>query len=145
MKSFQCTPCPLIGRLLISAIFILSGSQKIFSWSETADHMQSEGMVLVPVLLAGAIACEIAGGVSVLFGIWARFGAALLILFLIPTTLIFHDFWAYQDQEQRQQMIHFMKNLAIMGGLFYVFSFGAGSYAVDRRPAEEQSARTVAR
>jgi len=58
--------------------------------------------------------------VALLTGFQARWGALALAAFLIPITLIFHNFWAFQGQEQQMQMVHFLKNLAIMGGLFQV-------------------------
>jgi len=94
--------------------------------------MADKGMPAVPVFLVGAILCEIGGGLSLLLGCKARLGALLLFLFLIPTTLVFHNFWDYQGAEQKMQMINFMKNLAIMGGLALVVGFGPGPISVDR-------------
>lgn len=125
--------CPLLGRVLLSAIFIMSGVHKVLKWNETSEQMTNEGMVWVPLFLVGAIVFEICGGLSVLLGSWARLGATMLILFLVPTTLIFHDFWTYGGQEQQTQMTHFMKNVAIMGGLMLVLGFGAGPISVDNR------------
>ena len=110
------------GRLLLSAIFLLSGSGKIMDWSGTAAHMRAEGMPLVPLLLVGAILFELVGGFSLLFAWKPKLGAWLLFLYLIPTTLIFHDFWAFGGAERMNQMIHFLKNLTIMGGLLIVAS-----------------------
>ena len=93
--------------------------------------MTSEGMVMVPVFLVGAILSELCGGLSILLGWWTRVGATLLIVFLIPTTLIFHDFWTYEGAQQQMQMIHFMKNLAILGGLFVLLSVGGGPWSID--------------
>ncbi len=122
----------VIGRFLLSLIFIMSGMGKLFDWSGTAAYMQSEGMVAIPFFLTMAILFEVLGGLSILLGFKARWGALALIVFLIPTTLIFHDFWTYDDPQMRQlQMINFMKNLAIMGGLFLVFSLGPGSLSLD--------------
>lgn len=131
------------GRLLLSLIFVMSGVHKIMAWSDTASRMEAEGMPLVPLLLAGAIVFEIGGGLSVMLGIRARLGAAALIVFLIPTTLIFHDFWTFEGQEQQLQMIHFMKNLAIMGGLFVVAAVGPGGCClVDGRSPRATAAVT---
>ncbi len=134
---------PAIGRILLSAIFIMSGANKIMNWDATAEQMAAEGMMWVPPLLIGAIVIELAGGLSVLLGCWARGGAALLILFLIPTTLIFHDFWSYQGQQQQSQMIHFMKNISIMGGLFLVLGFGAGTLCVDAKRSLPGTGKSV--
>ena len=110
----------LVGRILLSSIFLLSALGKITGWSTTAGYMASKGMPLVPFFLAAATLVELGGGLSLLTGFQARWGALALAAYLIPTTLIFHNFWAFQGQEQQMQMINFLKNLAIMGGLFQV-------------------------
>lgn len=137
MNSIVCrtafSTSPLVGRILLSLIFLMSGIHKMTAWSDTAEQMAGEGMPTVPLFLFGAIVFEVGGGLSILLGCRARLGAALLIVFLIPTTLIFHDFWTYEGQQQQMQMINFMKNLAIMGGLFVVLGFGAGPMSLDSR------------
>ena len=124
---------PLVGRILLSAIFVQAGISKIFNWEATAGYMQAQGMPLVPLFLLGAIGVEIAGGLSVLIGFFARLGALALFLFLVPTTLIFHAFWAVPEAHQQIQMVMFMKNLAIMGGLLMVVAYGAGPFSFDKR------------
>ncbi len=122
----------LLGRVLLSGIFIASGVQKLMYWEQTAEYMRSEGMSAVTLLLAGAVIVELGGGLAVLLGWWSRLAAFILIAFLVPTSLIFHDFWAYDDPEvAMNQMQHFMKNLTIMGGLFMVVAHGPGRISVD--------------
>jgi putative oxidoreductase len=134
MRSDTChSLAALFGRLALSAIFVLSGFNKITNWSATADQMAQQGMMAVPLLLAGAVAFELLGGLSLLLGFYGRVGATLLIAFLIPTTVIFHDFWAVDPAQQQNQMIHFMKNIAILGGLLMVVAHGTGRYSLDRR------------
>lgn len=118
------------GRALLSLIFIMSGVHKMTAWSETVTKMESEGMHMAPLMLIGAIAFEVLGGLSVMLGIRARIGASFLIMFLVPTTLIFHDFWTYEGEEQQMQMINFMKNLSILGGLLLVTALGPGGCCV---------------
>ncbi len=132
MKCFICW-APLLGRIGLSAIFLLSGVNKITNWEQTAQYMQAQGMPLVPLFLAGAIVLELVGGLSVLLGFHARLGAALLILFLIPATLIFHNFWALEGQAQQLQMIMFLKNVAILGGLLLIVGMGPGPISLDNR------------
>ena len=115
---------PPLGRLLLSILFILAGLGKIWDPKGTLEYMSSKKMPAVPVLFVGAIIVEIAGGVSLLTGFYVRWGALMLIAFLIPTTLIFHNFWAVQGQERQTQMTNFLKNLAIIGGLIFVYVFG---------------------
>ena len=85
-----------------------------------------------------------AGGLSVLTGFKARWGALALVLFLVPVTAIFHNFWTLQGMEQQMQMIHFMKNLAIMGGLLSIVARGAGLASVDECRAKARSASASA-
>lgn len=117
----------LIGRVLIAAIFIMSALNKIANPAQTQQYMQAMGMTWATSLfLVGAIILELGGGLSVLTGFWARAGATALLLFMIPTTWIFHSNFGDQNQ-----MIHFMKNLGMMGGLLYVAGFGAGPLSLD--------------
>lgn len=116
----------LIGRIFLSAIFIKSGIGKILGGAATQQYMESSGVpgwLLIPTILVLLI-----GGISVLIGYKASYGALLLIGFLIPTTLIFHNVFTDPSQE-----IAFMKNLALIGGLLMVTAFGPGSMSVDRR------------
>ena len=126
----------LAGRILLALIFLASGLGKVGDWSQTAGYMASKGMPLVPFFLAGAILLEVGGGLSVLLGFRARIGAAALIVFLVPATLIFHNFWALQGMERQVNMIMFLKNLAIMGGLLLVVAFGARRPSLDARGEE---------
>jgi putative oxidoreductase len=112
-------------------IFLVSGMGKIGGWEQTASYMASKGMPMIPFFLVASIIFEIAGGLSVLLGLKARVGALALIVFLVPTTLIFHNFWALSGMDRQMQMIMFMKNLAIMGGLLLVINFGAGPLSID--------------
>jgi putative oxidoreductase len=118
------------GRLCLGAIFLASGSGKVADLRGTAAYMHSAHMVAVPFFLASAIAVELLGGLSVITGFKSRWGALLLILFLIPATLIFHNFWAFQGMERQMQTIQFLKNLSICGGLLYLSSM-AGIMGVE--------------
>jgi putative oxidoreductase len=121
------------GRVLLSVIFLLSGLTKITDWDGTTQYMASKELPLIPLLLVAAIITELAGGLSVLLGWKTRWGALLLFLYLIPTTLVFHNFWALSGTEMQMQLMHFLKNLSIMGGLL----LGAASddLAMAERPA----------
>jgi len=117
----------LVGRLLLGLIFVMSGFQKVADPGGTQVFMQAMGITWATTLFYfGAIAVELVGGVSLLLGLWSHSGAILLILFMIPTTLIFHTHF-----EDPNQMIHFMKNLAMIGGLLYVYAYGPGDRSID--------------
>jgi putative oxidoreductase len=124
---------PLTGRVLLSLIFIISGWGKLMNFSGTAAYMASMGMPMPHVLLVPAIIIELGGGLMLLLGWKARWAALAIFLFIIPTTLIFHAFWAVDAAQAQNQMIHFMKNITIMGGMFYVMAFGSGPCSIDKK------------
>lgn len=132
MSTFFESIVAFAGRIFLSAIFIASGVHKLTAWQQTLDQMESHGVPSPGVLLVVATAFELAGGVGVLLGCWTRLSAALLIVFLIPVTYYFHDFWTLTGVERQQEMIHFMKNSAILGGLCYVLANGSGRIGVDQ-------------
>lgn len=121
---------PLVGRILITAIFLISGYHKIVGFPAVAGMMGKTGMPLPELLLAGAIAFELGGGLMVLLGWQARWGALLLFIFTIPATLIFHNFWAVDAAQYQNQFGHFMKNLAILGALAYIMAMGSGPFSL---------------
>jgi putative oxidoreductase len=123
----------LVGRILLAAIFIISGFGKIMGYDGTAGYMASKGLPMVAVLLPLTIATELGGGLLLAIGFKARWAALLLFLFTIPTTLVFHNFWAADAASYQMQQINFLKNVAIMGGMLMAFAFGPGAYSVDKR------------
>lgn len=118
---------PLIGRIMLALIFILAGWNKIGGFEGTAGYMASKGLPLPEVLLVLTIIIELGGGILLLIGWQARWAALAIFLFLIPVTLIFHPFWANPDEFNA-----FFKNLAIMGGMLYVVSYGPGPLSPDK-------------
>lgn len=123
----------LVGRILLSAIFVLSGVMKLADFGGALGHMQAKGIPYADVLLAIAAVVEIAGGLSIMTGLFTRLGAFALFLFLIPVTLLFHDFWNLAGPERVAQSAQFMKNLAIMGGLLVLMAHGPARHAIDHR------------
>jgi putative oxidoreductase len=126
----------VVGRVALVTIFIASGLGKLAGWRGTVAYAGSKGVS--ETLLAIATAFELIGAVSVLVGFKARWGALALIIFLVPVTLVFHNFWAVPAAQQQMEMVNFLKNLAICGGLLIVFGRGAGAFSID-------SSRTSAR
>ncbi|OGC85112.1 MAG: DoxX family protein [candidate division Zixibacteria bacterium RBG_16_43_9] len=121
-------PVPLIARILLALIFIKSGIGKIMDPTGTQQYMAAYGMPLTGLFLVGAIIFEIFGSLSVLLGYKARLGAIALIIFLVPATLIFHT-----KLSDPLQMVMFMKNLAMLGGLLMVAYFGPGPISFDEK------------
>lgn len=124
---------PVIGRVLMAIIFLKSGFGKIAGFAGTAGFMASKGLPFAEVLLVGAIVFELGGAIMLIVGWRAHWGALLLIVFMIPATLMFHNFWAVDAAQYQSQLTHFMKNIAMTGGLLYVMAFGAGAVSLDNR------------
>ena len=124
----------LIGRILVAAVFVLSGINKLGNFAGTAAFMTSAGLPMAELLLVLTIAIELICGLMLVVGWQTRFAALMLLLFMIPVTAVFHNPWAATEAVlAQQQMIHFLKNLAIMGGLLNLLAFGPGSYSLEAR------------
>jgi len=129
----------LAGRILLSVIFLVSGSAKLFDPGGTAAHMTAAGIPNAEVLLWIAAAAEILGGLALATGFLTRVAALGLIVFLIPTTLAFHHFWNLTGMDRVIQASNFFKNLGIAGGLALLVAYGAGRFSLDylvRRPMQ---------
>lgn len=121
----------LLSRLFVGLIFVLSGVTKILGWGDVAGYMRAKALPIVPVLLVISILIEIIGGLALWFGVRTRTVALILLLYLIPVTLIFHQFWGLQGMERQLQFVNFLKNIAIMGGLLGIANHGAGRWSID--------------
>ena len=115
----------LLGRILIGGMFLLAGLNKLTGdMAGTAGYMQSAG---VPTeLLWPVIVLELGAGLALILGWKTRLAALALAVFTVLAAVLFHN--NFGDQTQ---MILFMKNLAIVGGLLYIYANGAGSTSVD--------------
>nr|WP_181486987.1 DoxX family protein [Cupriavidus alkaliphilus] len=125
------------GRALIAAIFLISGIGKILAPGATMAYIGSLGLPAPMLGLIGALTLELAGATLLVVGYKTRLAALLLAVYAVATALIFHH--ALADQNQ---MFHFLKNLAMAGGLLQVVAFGPGAFSLDNRRAP--SARAVA-
>ena len=124
---------PLGGRILLALIFLMSGYGKVTGFEGTVGYIASKGLPLPQVAAAAAAAVELVSSILLIVGWQTRWAAAGLLLFTIPATLIFHNFWAVDAAQVQNQTIHFMKNLSMMGGMLYVMAFGAGPLSLDNR------------
>ena len=115
----------LIGRLAFAAIFVSSGPNHLLKREQMTAYARSAGAAAAPLFVPLTGLMIIAGGLLVAIGAWVDLGAALIVAFLIPTSFFMHGFWRYDDPMERQnQQIHFMKNVAMIGGalvLIYLF------------------------
>jgi putative oxidoreductase len=119
---------PTIGRALIAAIFIFSGLGKIAAPAMTQGYIASVGL---PAPLLGyllAIVVELGGGTLLLLGFKTRIVGLVMAIFTVATAVLFHRNFVDQNQ-----LIHFLKNIAMTGGLLQVVAFGAGSFSLDER------------
>ncbi len=125
----------VLGRIMIATIFLMSAvGNKIPNFNKVAGYMASEGVPIPQVMLVGAIVFLIAGSLSIIFGFRARIGAALLLVFLALATYFFHDFWTIENTQAKQdQIIQFMKNLALMGTMVFLMTNGSGRMSLDNR------------
>jgi putative oxidoreductase len=133
-----------LGRALLSIIFISSAVHQIIDWQGTMEYFDQEltdwltlsiGSDLIQgviewslantfILLLAGVIFELVGGLLVFLGFWVRLGALLLFIFMIPTTLLFHHFWDLEGFDRQMQMINFMKNVSISGGLLFLLALG---------------------
>lgn len=123
----------LVARILIAAIFVLSGFSKLTDDGAAAGYMTKVGIPHADTLVIVAGIAELVGGLAVMLGLFGRLAALGLFVFLIPTTLLFHGFWNFEGAEAKTQMVNFMKNLSIMGGLLLLFARGPSKYSVDAK------------
>lgn len=120
------------GRLLFSAMFIMAGFLH-FSQAEIGYAAQS-GVPAAGLLVPASGILALAGGLSILLGYRAKIGAWLIVVFLVPVTLMMHNFWSVKDPMMAQmQMAMFLKNVTMLGGALLISQFGAGPLSLDAR------------
>ena len=112
----------LLGRILLAAMFVISGFGKITGFEDTAGYIASKGLPLPQALTV----------IAIVAGWKTRWAALAFIVFLIVITPIFHAFWAVPPEQVMAQKINFMKNCSILGGMLLLFAFGPGRYSVDK-------------
>ena len=119
-----------LGRPFFALIFLMSTPGHFTS--KTIGYAASHGVPLASILVPISGLIALAGGLSILLGCKARWGAWLIVLFLVPVTLTMHNFWTVTDPMAAQmQQIMFMKNLSILGGALLISYFGSGPLSLD--------------
>ena len=113
-----------LGRLLLAPVFIQSGLSKIFDYAGTQSLMEAHG--LPGLLLVPTIAVEVLGGLCVLLGLGTRWAALALGGFCVMAAFVFH-----LDPDDRAQMVQFLENICMAGGLFVLAGAGPGALALD--------------
>jgi putative oxidoreductase len=117
---------PLLGRVMIGVPFVMSGLGKLMAHDATVGYIGSVGLPLPQVAWLVALLVEIGGGALLISGFRARFVALAMAVFALATAIFFHRNFADQNQ-----MIHFLKNVMLAGGLLQIVYFGAGPLSVD--------------
>lgn len=125
----------LIARLLLALMFIMAGISKFGDLGGTAGYIASKGLPLPAVLAFLTAVLEVVAGAALAVGFQARLAALALGLFTLVASVLFHNFWAMPPDQQFVQQLMFTKNLAIAGGLLFVFALGAGPASFDARRA----------
>lgn len=119
-----------IARFIFSLIFLLSGINHFSSGS--ISYAASQGIPMADILVPVSGIIAFVGGLSILLGVHARVGALLILLFMVPVTLLMHDFWNVTDPQMAQnEMTQFMKNLTIIGGALLLTFYGSGPVSID--------------
>src|SRR5690242_14760292 len=119
----------LIGRILLAVIFVRAGYGQLTTTAAMAATMASHGIPLSNILVYGAIALELIGGLMLMAGLYARWAAGALCLYTLALALIFHAYWAVPAAEARIERDLFFGHLSMMGGMLMVVALGAGSFS----------------
>lgn len=135
----QTDTLALVGRILIGVPFLISGLGKLAAAGATQGYIAAMGLPAPFLAYLGATAIELIGSVLLIVGFRTRAVAVVLAGFALLTAVFFHANFADQNQ-----MIHFMKNLMIMGGLLQIAGFGAGRFSLDARSNRSATLRNPA-
>jgi putative oxidoreductase len=127
----------LLARILMAAIFIPSGFSKLMGLDGFAAQLLAQGVPLARVVAPVAASVEFVGGLAILLGMAGRYAALLMALFTLCAALTAHRYWAAAPDAARNQHIHFMKNIAMVGGFLALFVVGPGRWSFDRLLARE--------
>lgn len=128
----------LLGRVLLALIFVLAGIHKVTAFQQTAEDMARHLVPLPQVALVATILIEVGGGAALALGYRTRLAAAALAGFLVIVTVFYHTHLITPQPEP--QMISFLKNMGILGGLLLAFTHGAGRLSLDARPRRNRIA-----
>jgi putative oxidoreductase len=123
----------LAGRILLSLVFLIAGYRKLMAVAATAGYFGKLGFPMPEVMAWVAIAVELGGAILLMVGWKTRWAAWLLGLFTLIATFAAHRFWEVDPAQYANQMNHFLKNLAIVGGMILIAASGPGALSVDGR------------
>jgi putative oxidoreductase len=133
-------PFALLARLLMVALFLPAGLSKIAGFEGTVGYIASVGLPMASVGAVLAILVEVLAPLALLVGWRTRWAALVLAIFTLIASVLFHNFWAMPAEQQFMQQLMFMKNIAVVGGLFALAAFGAGAWSLDARGSSAATA-----
>lgn len=122
----------LIARITMGVLFIVPAIRQIMTYAGTAKYFASLGFPAPEAMVVIAVIIELVAGAMLIVGWRTRWAAWALIVYVIIATAMAHRFWQFPEAQQFNQLNHFLKNLAIIGGLLYIISFGPGRLSVDK-------------
>ena len=128
-------PLALLGRMLMSWLFIPAGLGKLTGFAGAVGYATSAGMPMAQAGVAVGLAIELLGGLALLLGFYTRWAALLLAFFTLVATFVFHAYWAVPAEQVAMTQLLFNKNVAVIGGLLAFAAFGGGGWSVDARSA----------
>ena len=128
-------PLALASRLLLAALFLPAGIDKLTGFAGTVGYITSVGLPMPTVAAALAAAVEVLGSLALLFGVGTRFAALALAFFTLVASFFFHAYWNLPADKQMMQQLMFFKNVGVTGGLLALAAFGAGAWSLDARRA----------
>ena len=128
----NATMMTLVGRWLLAALFLVAGIRKAMAVAGTAGYFAKLGFPAAEAMAWLAIVIEIGGALMLIIGWKARWAAVLLAIFTVVATLMAHRFWQFDAAQYGNQLNHFLKNFAIVGGLAFIWAYGPGRASVDR-------------
>ena len=123
----------LVGRILMAALFLNAGVRKALAYSATVGYFTKLGFPMPEAMAVIAPIIEVGGALLLIAGWKSRYAAGLLAVFVVIASFAAHRFWTFDAAQYANQMNHFMKNFAIIGGLLFIVACGPGSMSVDKR------------
>ncbi len=124
---------PLIARLLMVAVFLPAGLNKVIGFEGTVGYIASVGLPLATVGAVVAIVVEVGASLALLAGFATRWAALVLAVFTLAASVFFHNYWAMPADQQFVQQLLFFKNVGLVGGLIALAVAGAGAWSLDAR------------
>lgn len=123
----------LLARVLLALMFLAGSYEKIVGFDGTVAYITKHGLPLPEAAAVSSMILELGAGIALILGFKARWAALALVAFVLVLNYTFHAFWTLPAGQQGLQMILFLKNLAVVGGLLLIAAYGPGAWSVDAR------------